>query len=301
MTIAQAAMAGIATLRRTWRVTILFATSLASGCSPTQLVNALVPHDDFRLVADRPYGDLPRQKLDIYMPIKTNRTTPVVIFFYGGNWQTGSKRDYLFVGQALASRGFIAVIPDYRLYPEVRYPAFLEDGAKAVSWTLRHLDELGGDPGSVHLMGHSAGGYIAAMLALDQRWLGSDRTRIASAVGLAGPYDFLPLTDPVLQVIFGTEPDLPRTQPITFADGSAAPLLLVSGLDDTTVRPANSMHLAARVREHGGVAMEKYYPGVGHVALVAAIAAPLRFVAPTLADVVGFLKRDCTGRSKAAP
>jgi acetyl esterase/lipase len=139
------------------------------------------------------------------------------------------------------------------------------------------------------------------MLALDQRWLGSDRTRIASAVGLAGPYDFLPLTDPVLQVIFGTEPDLSRTQPITFADGSAAPLLLVSGLDDTTVRPANSMRLAARVREHGGAAMEKYYPGVGHVALVAAIAAPLRFVAPTLADVVGFLRRECAGRSKAAP
>jgi acetyl esterase/lipase len=301
MTIAQAVMAGIATLRRTWRVTILFATALASGCSPAQLVNALVPHDDFKLIADRSYGELPRQKLDIYMPINANRTTPVVIFFYGGNWQTGSKRDYLFVGEALASRGFIAVIPDYRLYPEVRYPAFLEDGAKAVSWTLRHLDEFGGDPGSVQLMGHSAGAYIAAMLALDPGWLGSDRARIASAVGLAGPYDFLPLTDPVLQVIFGTEPDLSRTQPITFADGSAAPLLLVSGLDDTTVRPANSMRLAARVREHGGVAVEKYYPGVGHVALVAAIAAPLRFVAPTLGDVVGFLRRECAGRSKAAP
>jgi acetyl esterase/lipase len=292
MTFARAATAGIATLRRTWRITILLAGTVASGCSPAQLVNALVPHDDFRLAADRAYGDLPRQKLDVYTPIKADRRTPIVIFFYGGNWQTGSKRDYLFVGEALASRGFIAVIPDYRLYPEVRYPAFLEDAAQAMAWTLRHVDQFGGDPNRVHLMGHSAGAYIATMLAVDTRWLGSDRARIASAVGLAGPYDFLPLTDPVLQVIFGTEADLSRTQPITFADGSAPPLLLISGLDDTTVRPANSMRLAARIREHGGAAMEKYYPGVGHVALVGAIAAPLRFVAPTLRDVVGFLQRE---------
>ena len=292
MTIARAATTGLATLRRTWRITILLASAMASSCSPAQLVNALVTHDDYKLVTDRPYGDLPRQKLDIYTPIKIGPTTPIVIFFYGGNWQTGSKRDYLFVGQALASRGFIAVIPDYRLYPEVRYPTFLEDAARATAWTLRHLDELGGDPAHVHLMGHSAGAYIAAMLALDPRWLAQDRARIVSAVGLAGPYDFLPLTDPVLQVIFGTEADLARTQPITFADGSAPPLLLISGLDDTTVRPGNSMRLAARIREHGGVVLEKYYPGVGHIALVGAIAAPLRFIAPTLCDVVAFLQRE---------
>ena len=268
----------------------LLAGAVTSGCPPAQLVNALVPRDGFRLLADQPYGDLPRQKLDIYTPTRTDRTTQVVIFFYGGNWQSGSKCDYLFVGQALASGGFIAVIPDYRLYPEVRYPAFLDDGAKAVSWTLRHLDELGGDPAGVHLMGHSAGAYIAAMLALDRRWLGGDRARVTSTVGLAGPYDFLPLTDPVLQVIFGTEPDLARTQPITFANRTAPPLLLISGLHDTVVQPANSMRLAARVRDQGGVVAEKYYQRVGHVGLVAAIAAPLRFIAPKLADSAGFLR-----------
>ncbi len=292
MKIACATSAGIVTLRRTWRITILVASALAGGCSPAQFVNALVPHDGYKLVADQPYGDLSRQKLDIYTPIKTDRTTPIVIFFYGGNWQTGSKHDYLFVGEALASRGFIAVIPDYRLYPEVHYPRFLEDAAQAVSWTLGHLDQLGGDPNSVHLMGHSAGAYIAAMLALDPQWLAGDRARIANTVGLAGPYDFLPLTDPVLQVIFGTEPDLARTQPITFADGSSAPMLLISGQDDTTVRPGNSTRLAARIREHCGVALEKYYSGVGHVALVGAFAAPLRFIAPTLRDVVEFLRQE---------
>ena len=291
MTTARAAGARIAAaLRRFWRVTILFPSVLASGCSPAQLVNALVSHDDFELITDRPYGNLARQKLDIYTPITSDRTKPVVIFFYGGNWQTGAKSDYLFVGEALTSRGFIVVIPDYRLYPEVRYPAFLEDGATAVSWTLRYVEEIGGDPARVHLMGYSAGAYIAAMLALDKRWLGGDRERLHSVVGLAGPYDFLPLTDPMLQQVFGTEPDRALTQPITFADGSASPFLLVSGLDDMTVRPANSMHLAARIREHSGIAEEKYYGGVGHVPLVAAIAAPLRFIAPTLDDITAFLK-----------
>lgn len=292
MTIVHATWTRIATLRRTWRLTILLASAMIGGCSPAQIVNALVPRDDFHLLADQSYGDLPRQKLDIYTPLKADRTTPVVVFFYGGNWQTGSKRDYLFIGQALASRGCIVVIPDYRLYPEVRYPMFLEDAAQAVAWTLQHLHELGGDPSSVHLMGHSAGAYIAAMLALDPRWLAADRSRITSAVGLAGPYDFLPLTDSVLQVIFGTEPDLARTQPITFADGTAPPMLLISGLNDTTVMPANSTRLATRIREHGGVAFDKYYSGIGHVALIGAIAAPLRFIAPTLRDVVEFFRPD---------
>jgi acetyl esterase/lipase len=279
-------------LRRIRESIILLVGAVLSGCSPAQLVNALVPRDDFSLVADQPYGALARQKLDIYTPVATQGARPVVIFFYGGNWQNGRKGDYLFVGQALASRGFIVVIPDYRLYPEVRYPGFLVDGAAAVSWTLAHLHEIGGDPTRVTLMGHSAGAYIAAMLALDPRWLGSDRERLRGVVGLAGPYDFLPLTDPVLQVIFGTEADLAQTQPITFADGSAPAFLTVSGLADDTVRPENSMRLAARIRERGGVAVEKYYRGVGHIGVVAAIAAPLRFYAPTLGDLITFTERE---------
>jgi acetyl esterase/lipase len=278
-----------ARLRRIRTSAILLLGAVLSGCSPAQLVNAMVPRDDFTLVTDQPYGALQRQKLDLYAPIGREGTKPVVIFFYGGNWQTGTKHDYLFVGQALASRGFIVVIPDYRLYPEVRYPTFLEDGAAAVAWTLAHLDDIGGDPTRVTLMGHSAGAYIAAMLALDPRWLGDKRTRLRSAIGLAGPYDFLPLTDPVLRVIFGTEPDLALTQPITYADGSAPPFLVISGLADTTVRPANSVRLAARIRERGGIAVEKYYDGTGHIGLIGAIAAPLHFYAPTLRDVTAFL------------
>ena len=274
---------------RGWRLAFALPSLLVGGCSTADLVNALVPQGGFRLTADQPYGPLPRQRLDVYRPATGAGPWPVVVFFYGGNWQGGAKADYLFVGEALASRGFIAVIADYRVYPETRYPGFLRDAAAAVVWTMAHLDELGGDPGRIHLMGHSAGAYIAAMLALDARWLGDARARIKSTVGLAGPYDFLPLTDPILQLIFATESDLDRTQPIHFASGNAAPLYLASGRADLTVRPGNATRLAARIRAQGGAATERYYTALGHASLVGALAAPLRFLGPVLDDVVGFL------------
>ena len=287
--------------RALWLVVALL--SLA-GCSPATLINAFVSRSDYRLLADRPYGAGPRQKLDVYVPNSGDGAKPVVVFFYGGAWQSGDKGDYLFVAEALASHGFIVVVPDYRVYPEVRWPGFIEDGACAVTWTLDHLGELGGDPAQVHLAGHSAGAYIAAMLALDARWLGERRARIASTIGIAGPYDFLPLTEPAIKVIFGTAGDLADTQPINFADGSAAPMLLLSGTADKRVNPGNSRRLAARIREHGGAAEERYYDDVGHAEIIVAMAAPLHFLAPVRDDVVTFLRRGDerrTGVIGAAP
>jgi acetyl esterase/lipase len=276
--------------RRIARLALVLPTIILGGCSGPDIVNALVPRGGFALQRDIPYGSAPRQTLDVYQPTDSDGARPVVVFFYGGNWDSGDKRDYLFFGQALASRGFVVVIPDYRLYPEIRYPVFLEDNAAAVAWTFAHVGEMGGDPANVSVMGHSAGAYNAMMLALDPRWLGADRRRIRSAIGLAGPYDFLPLTDPVVQAIFATAPDLAQTQPINFADSSAPPTFLLAGLDDHTVNPENSRHLAARLRAAGAAVRERYYDGVGHVTLIAAMAWPLRFLAPVLDDVAGFLK-----------
>jgi acetyl esterase/lipase len=223
-----------------------------------------------------------------------------VVFVYGGSWQMGAKDMYAFVGKALAAKGFVAVIPDYRVYPQVRYPDFLRDNALAVRWARDNAARYGGDPDRLFLMGHSAGAYDVAMLTLDRRWLaevGMDPARdIRATVALAGPYDFLPLHDPVLKTIFGPEKTLLQTQPITYADGAGPPMLLLAGAGDKTVDPGNSLRLGALIRARGGEAEVKIYKRIGHAQIVGSIAAPLRFLAPTLADATAFMaEHDQTG------
>ena len=263
------------------------------ACSPIGLVDALTPRRGYSLEADLPYGPLPRQRLDLYRPERARPGTPTVVFFYGGAWEFGDKGDYRFVAQALAERGYAVAVPDYRLYPEVRYPAFLEDGAAAVDWLRRNGAGYGLDPRPVALMGHSAGAYIAVMLTVDRRWLEAVGTSpceaVAATVGLSGPYDFLPLTEPNLMEIFGPEDTRPLTQPVTHVDGRAPPMLLLTGDSDTRVRPRNSASLARRVGERGGRAETIVYQRLGHVQTVAAFARPLRWLAPVLDDVDRFL------------
>ncbi|HZV92811.1 MAG TPA: alpha/beta hydrolase, partial [Caldimonas sp.] len=182
-------------LTRLLALALAAALALALGaCSATGTLNALARTDTYRLTADIAYGALPRQRLDVYTPVSASPGAgwPVVVFFYGGNWTSGQRGEYKFMGEALASRGILTIVADYRLYPEVTYPGFLEDCAKAMAWGFEHAKSLGGDPKRIFVMGHSAGAYNAAMLALDPRWLGDARKAVRGFIGLAGPYDFLP-------------------------------------------------------------------------------------------------------------
>lgn len=261
-----------------------------AGCSGPDVLNALTPGAGYELTENIAYGEHPRQQLDVYTPSSGAPAKATIVYFYGGSWQSGARQDYRFLGQAFAARGYRVVVPDYRVYPDVRYPAFLEDAAAAVAWTHR---SAGGDA-PLFLMGHSAGAYNAAMLALEPRWLagaGLDRnSAVAGFAGLAGPYDFLPLVDPNLMEIFGPVETRQATQPITYVTGDAPPMLLLTGDDDTTVKPKNSRNLAASVQAAGGRATLKEYDGVGHLRIIGAIAWPMRFVAPTLEDVDAFFQ-----------
>lgn len=281
-------------LRRLRRLPVLLAFGLLQACSGADLLNALVPSEGYRVTRDLPYAAGPRHRADVYIPDGADRSAPVVVFFYGGGWHSGSKDDYGFVGQALASRGYVAVIPDYRLYPEVRWPAFLEDAAAAVAWVRAGSGGNTAPGQALRLAGHSAGAYIAAMLTLDPQWLAGVGERpceaIAATAGLAGPYDFLPLGTDRLKAIFGPEEQRPRTQPINHVDGTAPPMLLVAGSDDTTVLPRNSERLAKRIAEAGGIAELRRYDRVGHVGLVASLAKPLRWSSPALDDMVRFFR-----------
>jgi len=193
----------------------------------------------------------------------------------------------------LAERGFICVVPDYRVYPASRFPDFLQDAAAAIAWTHANIADLGGNPGRIALVGHSAGAHIATMLTLDRQWLaphGLDPDRVlASTTGLAGPYDFLPLEEPQLEAIFAPAGDLRLTQPITFARGDAAPLFLATGDQDTRVLPRNTQRLAEAVRAAGGRVQARYYAGIGHRLILGSFAGALRWYAPVLHDVTSFL------------
>lgn len=212
---------------------------LLGACSPLGLFNGVVPKDGgSRLAASGvAYGGHSRQRLDVYAPAeKGGAARPVIVFFYGGSWSSGERGGYAFVGRALASRGFVTVISDYRLAPEVTYPGFVEDGAAAVRWVRAHAGDYGGDGERIVLAGHSAGAYIAAMLATDGRWLGADRKAVRGLAGLAGPYDFAPFTAQASIAAFGGWPRPAETQPVAHADASAPPALLLAGAQDTTVQ-----------------------------------------------------------------
>ncbi|HEX9326517.1 MAG TPA: alpha/beta hydrolase [Reyranella sp.] len=259
---------------------------LLGGCSPATLLNATVSRQGYTREADIAYGPDPRQKLDLYRPDTPRGDGKTVIFFYGGAWETGSKGDYLFVAQALVASGYTVVIPDYRLYPAVRFPAFVDDGARAVRWTA---DRVGSD--KVFIMGHSAGAHIALLLAANTPYLaaaGGDRMNLKGAIGLAGPYDFLPLKSARLIEIFGGA-NKPEIEAITFAKAPLPPILLIHGTVDTTVYPRNSTNLAAAWRAAGAPVELKLYLEVGHIDVVAAFSGLLSGRAPTRTDVLAWL------------
>jgi len=274
---------------------VLLAGALAA-CSPLSVVNAVSPGGAVQATSALRYGTDPRNTLDVYRPAAGARDAPVIVFFYGGNWVSGKRQDYAFVGRALAARGFVVVIPDYRLYPQVRYPDFLIDSAAAVTWTVREIAARGGDPKNIFLMGHSAGAYNAAMLALDPRWLehqGMTRSMLRGWIGLAGPYDFLPVQNATTKPVFNAPDTPPSSQPLSHVSDLAPPALLIAANKDKLVDPVrNTGGMATRLRAEHVPVQEVYYDGVSHTTLVASLSNSLKKLAPTLDAVEAFVRSD---------
>jgi len=271
--------------------------ALLSGCSGVQALDALVPDHDYRLDAGLPYGDDSRQRIDVYRPLEEAAQgapkPPLVVFFYGGNWSNGDRADYRFVGEALASAGAVVAIPDYRLSPAVRYPVFLEDCARAVRWAVDHAELYGTDPSRLVLMGHSAGAYNAAMLALDPRWLGAvglSPQNVSAWIGMAGPYEFLPIDEPLTQVAFNWPNTPADSQPIVHVTPKSPPALLLAAEKDDTVDPQrNTAALAERLQQAGVQVSARFYPRVSHATLAGSLGTPLRWLAPVRRDILRFL------------
>jgi acetyl esterase/lipase len=266
--------------------------------NPLGALDSLSPSVSVRVDRDIPYGPHGGQSLDLYLPgdwEETPAPRAAVVFFHGGRWSYGQKEEYRFVAQALVARGYAVAVCDYRKYPSVRFPAFVEDGAAAIAWAFGNLPAHGVDPDRIFLMGHSAGAHIAALATMDRRYSephGTDPDRIAGLVLMSGPFDFFPIRGDDLRDIFGPEEFHAETQPMRFVRSGLPPMLFLHGRRDRTVRPWSSARMASAVRDHGGEARAVFYDFLTHTNILASLSDGIGFLfAPVLEDVSGFLKK----------
>jgi len=277
--------------RRTW---LACAAALAlGGCADAffALVGSGADSGRIEIRSDVVFDGGHGLKLDAYVP-KNAAAAPVVVFFYGGSWTEGTRHWYRYVGTALANHGVVALIPDYRKYPDVRFPAFMHDAALAVAWAHAHAAEFGGDAQRLFVMGHSAGGQIAALLACDRRYLAATGMRprqLAGMIGIAGAYSFLPFVDDEAAIFGDDAQGRYDSQPINFVDGDEPPMLLLQGTDDDEVPASNAQGMAERAQAMDGDAQLKLYPGVGHASILLAFAREHRTRVPALADTLEFI------------
>lgn len=271
-----------------------FLTALLPACTPLGMLDYIVPDNGYRPVVDISFGPHPRQAMDLYLPnTPVSKPVPAVLFFYGGSWKNGQRAHYRFVGQALTSRGIAVAVADYRLFPEVRFPTFVEDGAKALGMLHQTAAEYGLDRDRIFLAGHSAGAHLAALLALNPHYLkntGLDKSAIAGFIGLAGPYAFNPLSYKTSRKVFQPVKDnIDSARPITFANEESPPSLLLHGKEDETVVPGNTKTLARRLDQVGVKSVVRLYSDVGHPGIILAMAKPFQGKAPVIEDIIAFI------------
>lgn len=270
---------------------------LSSACSQTGLamVNLWAKAGDFEVAKDIAYGEHRLQSLDVYMPQgnQAQAKAPVVLFFYGGCWggcKTYEKAHYRFVADTLTTEGYVVAIADYRRYPEVLIEPILQDAALATAWVADNIDDYGGDKQRIFIAGHSAGAHLAVMTMLDKSRLSpTQQKQIAGVIGLAGPYDFLPLTEAYQEVLFGPPENYASTQPIQHVTGTEPPMLLMWGSEDTAVFEHNIVNMKTKVDELGGSAETHVYPDIGHVELLTRLARPFKKGSMVINDIREFI------------
>jgi len=270
---------------------------ILSGCSSASLFllnTSLKIKADHTVSRDISFGESDWQKLDVHTPkIKTEKTKPVLVFFYGGSWDSGNKEMYFFVADAFARLGYVVVIPDYIKYPAARFPSFMLDGAAAISWTKKNISNYDGDPENIFVAGHSAGAHLGALLLTDEQYLAQHQLSpldIKGFVGLAGPYNFTP-TRPSLVEVFGPEENYPNMQTKNFVNGNEPPMLLLHGAEDETVGEFNQTILIEKLTEVGNQSTALLYPKLTHTGILASITPLLTKDSTTLIDIDTFFKK----------
>ena len=286
--------------RRMRNLLTVLSSAFLAACTDAAFFVANVPaaFSGVSVTRNVAYGSGASKTLDLYTPKRVTRDPlPVVIFLYGGRWTEGGKGQYAFAADALAQAGFIVAVPDYRKYPDVKFPAFARDSAEAVAWVHDNIGRHGGDPAQIFLTGHSAGAHIGALIAADPKYLqahNKSRSIITAFAGLAGPYDFVPEAED-LKDMFGPPERYDQMRATTFIDGGQPPMFLLHGAEDDTVRLYNLERLAAAIKAKGGQVDTKVYPGINHIEIVGALTVFWRSKAPVLDDLVRFFRAHMGG------
>jgi acetyl esterase/lipase len=270
----------------------VFGTFGFVACAPVTFLNTITPSGAYKLAKNIAYGEKDRQTLDIYEPDEPRAKAPVLVFVYGGSWDSGNKGMYKFVAENFAANGYTTVVPDYRLYPEVKYPSFLQDTAAAVAEVSERYPER-----PQILIGHSAGAYNVVLTSVDHRYLTAENVdacqTIAGTIGLAGPYGDPQLKKEPLITIF---PDRHSAQdaPINHIDGPKPPLFLAIGSDDETVAAQHGIALAERINARGGKVINAVYPDLSHTSIIKVLSRYFDGGSALKADMLEFIEAQPT-------
>lgn len=248
------------------------------------------------LAAQGHYGAHPAQRAELWTPAGTapRRARPLVVFVHGGGWHSGAPEDYRFVARTLGEAGFATALVGYRLVPEGRFPAMLEDTAAGIRWALDRAAEAGAASDCIALAGHSAGAYNVLMMGLDRQWLAAAGVApevVCGIVSMAGPTDFYPFTSDSARNALGHVAEPAITQPIAFARRGAPPILLLHGSADTVVRVRNARRLAAALREAGSPVELREYEGMGHAGIIMGLSRPFAQNGVVREPMLDFLRR----------
>lgn len=289
----------------TIKLSLIFCFSLCLlGCSRIALTVVNIPSylADYSIVEDIEFSAQKKLLLDVYIPAENTNAehkdfenkekAPVLVFFYGGRWTSGDKADYRFVADRFVKKGYVVVVPNYRKYPSVKFPAFVEDGAEALAWVYKNIGSYEGDPKRIFVSGHSAGAHIGALLTVDERYL--EQHNIPSSVirgfaGLAGPYSFVPDEEDTMDM-FGPEEKYSQMQATSFIGGREPPMLLLHGEEDTVVKMYNLQRLKKEIVRKNGRVATHVYPDMDHVDIVSSLSWVYAETVTVASDIDAFFK-----------
>lgn len=254
-------------------------------------INYLTPKDTFEKEEHLAYGLKARNRLDLYRSKNPKKQKPLIVFVHGGSWQHGNKRDYLFIGETFAREGFDVAVINYQLAPENIFPAFVDDLAQAIHYLNQNKVKLNISTDNMILMGHSAGAFnVMSVVYSAQSQNFKYKDQIKAIVGLAGPYHFDYVGDPLSEHAFDHKISYQQVMPYYFIEPNHIKHYLLVAEQDQVVERKNALDLDIALRQKGNHSHIAVIPKTGHITIVATLASLMSHYFKTKRTILHFLE-----------